>query len=588
MYAYHFFIHGRISRTMLKRIFAVLLCIMMIVPAFSGCSSYDPNEDVGKTINLYFADEVYDFDPAFAYSSKEALQLSSLMYIPLFSVDDDGKLVNELVDDYEITDSDDKGIYRITLNLKNTSWSDGNRVSANDILFAWKRILNPNTISDAAVLLYEIKNAYDAKNGNCSVDDIAVYAINDETLQIDFDTSIDFKAFLYNLASPCLVPLRETIVNANPDWSKSVSTTVCSGPFTLRAVEYGKSLTLERNSFYFRNRKKDSIKEYVTPYRLVVDFTKSPEEQLEAFNNGELSYIGNIALPSRADYESKADKEDALSTTVLYFNLDTELFANLYVRQALSLAIDREALAEMLVFAEEATGLVPTGVFNTKSNGKDFREVGGDLIASKADVDAAKKLLADSKVNGGSFNLTIRDTEVNAAIADKLVEAWKTLGFDVSVVKLSNVANDDAIEDGTVPTTYLDDEYRETALIARSFDVLLADISALSTDAFSILAPYAAGYSCRNMTFNVESYEDAVNITGYETEGYNNLIDAAFAEKDLKKRAEILHDAEKLLMDDLPVVPLVFNETASLVAKNLKNTSTDYFGYTNFSKANLK
>ena len=102
----------------------------MVVPLLSGCSTYDPNEHVGETINLYLGDEIYDFDPAYAYRSSSALELSRLMFVGLFHVDDNGKLKKDLVKEYEIEDDDDQGIYRISMELNETYWSDGAVVSA--------------------------------------------------------------------------------------------------------------------------------------------------------------------------------------------------------------------------------------------------------------------------------------------------------------------------------------------------------------------------------------------------------------------------------------------------------------------------
>ncbi len=564
---------------MIKRLFALILCLLMVVPVLAGCSSYDPDEDKGETLNMYLENEVYDFDPAIAYRSKEALQLSSMLFSGLFYVNENGKLVKDMVKDYEIEDDDDQEIYRITIELKETYWSDGNIVSAKDYLYAWKRILNPTTVSDAAVLLYEVKNAYAAKNGDCSVDDIGVYAIDNDTLQIDFDGPIDFKDFLYNLASPCLAPVREFVAGNNADWAKRPSTLVCNGPFIVRTVEYGKSLTLERNNYYLRDTKKDSIKKFVTPYRIVVDFTKSPAEQLEAYENGEISYVGNIALASRADYKNKAEIYDAVSTLSAYFNLDNELFANAETRKALSNAIDRKAIADKLVFADAATAFVPTGVFEAKKANKSFRDAGDKYLSPSSSASAASF--------SGSFSISVADNEIDIAVAEMLKSAWEGLGFKVDIVKLGTSATDVIIAGEKEPTKeFVNDDY-SSAIENRTFDVILADVSALDTDAFSMLAPFAPTYSGRNMTFTVESYENAVNITGYNSEAYNELIDSAFAEKDVTKRADILHDAEALLMNDLPVCPIVFTKKAVLMS-GVKGIDVDYFGNNIFDEAKSK
>ena len=564
---------------MIKRLFSMLLCVLMVVPILAGCSSYDPDEDVGETLNMYLENEVYDLDPAYAYRSKEAMKLTSLLFSGLFYIDDNGNLQKDLVKKYVIENDDDQGIYRITLDLKKTCWSDGNLVSAKDVLFAWKRILDPNSVSDAAVLLYEIRNAYDAKNGNCSIDDIGVCAIDNNTLQIDFDQPIDFNNFLYNLASPCLVPVRESAASKNADWAKRPATLVCSGPFIMREVVYGTSLTLERNSYYFRNREKDSIKKSVTPYRIVVDYAKSGADQLAAYETGEIAYIGNIALDSRAEYQEKAKVYDSLSTLSCYFNLNNEIFSDANTRKALSNAIDREAIASKLVFAEAATALVPDGVFEAKKASKSFRSVGGDYLTTTAQ--------ASSGSYSGEFSISVADNEIDVAVAEMLKTSWESLGFKVSIVKLGTSATDVILDGEKQPTKeFVNDDYL-AALQSGTFDVILTDVSALDVDAFSMLAPYAAGYSGRNLTHTIDSSTEPVNITGYNSEAYNTLIDSAFAEKDVAKRAAILHDAEKQLMEDLPVCPIVFTKEAVLMS-GVKGVEVDYFGHSEFTKAKLK
>ncbi len=565
---------------MFKKFLCLVLCAFMLLPAFAGCGS-DP-DDVGETLNLTLAEPVYDLDPAYAYRSESAMQLARLMFATLFSIDDNGKLKHtkrDLVKDYEIEDDDEQGIYRVTLELRETTWTDGSEISAKDILFAWTRLLKPTMISDAAVLLYDIKNAYAAKNGDCSVDEIGVVVVDEETLQIDFEQSIDYDAFLLNLANPCLAPLKKSSVDTGIDWAKDSATIVCSGPFTLREFTADKTLVLERNSYYFRNRDKDPIKESVTPYRLAFNLEMTGEEQLKAYKDGTLNGIGNIPLSARADYKKKATLADALSTTAYYFNLNNELFANADVRRALSLAIDRKAIAEALVYADAATGIVPTGVFEAASRRKTFREEGKDLISSGANIEEAKKLLSSAGVSasGKSINIKVRNTEADLAIAEAVKASWESLGFKVSIKALDSwKAGRDYLADGISST-----------IESGEFDVLAIDVKSLGTSAFNILAPFATGYTCQDMVFNTEGYVDAVNLSGYVSEEYNELINEAFAEKDMKKRAKILHEAEELLMQDMPIVPIVFKKTA-LLAEDIKGVDVDYFGLFTFNDAEAK
>ena len=141
----------------MKRSIALLLCLLMLLMAFAGCSNKeDKEEDPGAYVYMYLSDPVYNFDPAFAYGNDSALKVASLLFENLFVLGDNGKPEKSLVDSYTI----DKKENTMLLTLReDTYWSDGTAVSANDVVFAWQRILDSSKSFDAAVLLYDVKNA---------------------------------------------------------------------------------------------------------------------------------------------------------------------------------------------------------------------------------------------------------------------------------------------------------------------------------------------------------------------------------------------------------------------------------------------
>ena len=185
--------------------------------------------------------------------------------------------------DYKIYEDEKSDEYKMIITLNDTSWSDGIAVSANDIVYSWKRILDVSGSYEAAALLFDIKYAKEAKDGEMSIDDVRVYALNETQLEIQFTGKIDYDQFLLNLTSFALAPLREEVVKRAEepdDWAKKPSVILTCGPFRLRSVSYEpgeESIILERNSYYYRDRTKDDIDEAVTPYRLIVDFMTDEE-----------------------------------------------------------------------------------------------------------------------------------------------------------------------------------------------------------------------------------------------------------------------------------------------------------------------
>ena len=216
---------------------------------------------------------------------------------------------------------------------------------------------------------------------------------------------------------------------------------------------------------------------------------------------------------------------------------------------------------------------------------RSFRDKGGDLIETAAKIDEAKKLLKNAGVTGGSFSITVRENDVDVAIAEYAKGVWKKLGFDVTIVELGGKKHVTENE----YEVYID-EFEE-AFKAGEFDVAGIDLQMFSTDAFSTLAGFAVGYSGTALNLADEEgggWELKPGITGYNNEKYNELIDKAFKENaDRAKRSEYLHEAEKLLLEDCPVAPLVTLKNA-YVSQKLSGFSFDFYGCPVFTNAKLK
>ncbi|MBQ9079867.1 MAG: hypothetical protein IJY27_02235 [Clostridia bacterium] len=600
----------------MKRFISILLCLLMVIPLLVACSNDDAKqqeeeeEDKGAYIKMYLADVVYDLDPAYSLNNKSTQKLTSLMFSGLTKLNENGKVVKDLAKSIKITENEEAKEYKMIIVLNDTYWSDGISVDAADVIYAWKRILDVENSNSAAPLLFDIKNARAVVEGDCSIDDLGISDPAQNTLEITFEGKIDYDQFLLNLTSPALVPLREDIVEKNNDWAKKSATIVCSGPFTLRSTNYTpgeESMTLERNAYYFRDKEKDAIDVSVTPYRLIIDFSATDEELQTMFNNGELFYIGEIPLSLRASYADVAEITDEMSTHTYFLNQEAYilnggkdangnptgdfLFANENVRKALSLAIDRQAIADAVVFAKAATGLVPYGVFDSSSAKSLFRESVGDIIATNADMSAAQSALAASGITASnySFSISVRaEDEVHVLIAETVAAAWNSLGFKVSVKKIESIENDDMNKlTAEVATDIRDDIFNEN-FYSGDFEVIAIDYVVASPDPFSVLAPFAKAFAGQAINMETLNYALMPHITGYDNEQYNALIEEIFAEKDYSARVEKLHEAEKLLVETMPVIPIIFNQDAYVISDQLSKYSSSYYANRILTKLKLK
>lgn len=595
---------------MKKRVLALLLCLVMVLGALSACAKNE--QDKGAYIRMYLTEEIYDFDPLAAYYNADALQIVDLLFEGLFEADENGKPQKALVKDYEYKVDKEENTYTLTLELKETHWSDGTPLTSTHAQFAFRRLLSTDVSHPATALIYDIKNARKIANGEIgySVDDLKVSASEPQTLEIEFEYDVDIDNFLLALCSPALYPMRDDIVEFNADWAKSTIQLYCSGPFMVRSMNYDQKdgFVLERNSYYYRVRsqeKSDAIDKYVTPFCLVCDFTTPVADQLANYDSrelGSLYYLGNIPVSARngATYDAiaaKADITDANSTQVFYLNQDafvngTQLFASRYVRQALSLALDREAIATALVLAEAADGLVPKSLLYTPDGKTTFRSEADSLLATSADVEAAKALLEQGGIDPTEYSFTIKAPAYKEGFlvsAEAAAAAWCALGFDVEVevLEVEPILNTDGEETGAYRDPHTE------SLNSGDFQVTILDLVSVSTDAYGYLAPFATAFSGNAQLISYDevngyTYNVAPHITGYNDAAYNELFENAFVTTDYEVRAEMMVAAERMLLDDMPVIPIVYNKNFSATSKKLKKVDSGFFSTADFTKAKLK
>jgi ABC-type oligopeptide transport system substrate-binding subunit len=318
----------------MKRIIALILLAALafsVSLSFVGCGA---PEDPGAEIGVYLGDRAFDFDPSDYYVDSNAEQVMSLLFEPLFTVDEDGDLECAAADDYDINEKERE----IVITLRETYWSDDVQVKAQDYIYAWRDvILEPNNPNHAAALFYDIENAIEVKNGRASLYEFGAVASDVFEITIKYREGADTEQLLKNLASVATSPLREDVVSkAKTYWSKSIVTIVTNGPFKVKIFDEALGeFELERNLGFHQNSKIEDYDDEVIPYKLIstfrvddtfVDLTYSDIENKTVF------YLGDAPLSDRAANKDKAVTFDDLSTYSYVFNTEKPLFAIKEVR----------------------------------------------------------------------------------------------------------------------------------------------------------------------------------------------------------------------------------------------------------------
>jgi len=576
----------------MKKVLAFLLALSMCLVFVTGCTKIAGDDPAGRgaIFDVYLGKKVMNLDPAIAYTDDNAVKILNLIFEGLFKLDENGKLKKALVKKWEITEDPKTGEERLEITIKDTYWSCGSAVQANDVVFAWRRILDPNFDTPAASMLYCIKGATKVKSGEISPYDpeFGLYVAKSNKLIVEFEEGADIDEFLYNLSSPALVPLRENKVSQYPDWSRSATDLSTNGPFRVKkfSEDPTEHITLERSKYYYLNQDvaTEAKDKYVTPYQINVRYdvpvdkemvvTDAETDIISMYNNKELFYVSGLTAATAGKYGKDVQIEDEASAFMFYFNFKSEAFEEgdegLAIRKAFSLALNRDAIANTLgLGTKPATGILNDKVYNTKK-GTSFREEGGSVVTSN--MDEARNVLAAAGIDPSYYDtiyVLIRQDEVNDSyqssyksneklIVEAALQAWTELGF-------------------MVEPTYATSEQFEEVYATGDYDVVGMDYQMISAHALYDLAMFSSAYS----------YNGSL-LKGYTNETFDALLADAFKETNLDKRAEILHNAEKALIEDGALIPVVFNTNAYVVSSELKKVKTDFWGVQIFTKAKLK
>jgi oligopeptide transport system substrate-binding protein len=535
---------------------ALLLIVAMFATLMAGCGSSSSSAKE-QVLRVRVGGEPGTLDPNKSTGVPESnYQLA--MYEGLSALDAKDIPVPAAAEKWDISPDGLKYTFYIRQNAK---WSNGDPVTAHDFEFAWKRALSAELASEYAYMLFMIKNAeaYNAKK--VSADQVGVKAINDKTLEVVLEKPTAY--FLSICSFHTAYPVHKKTVEANPDkWANDVKTIIANGPFKPANWVHNSKLEMVKNDQYWD---KDKVKLSKIEWIL----TESNTTALSMFENNQLDYA-NDTPNSEADRLKKENKlvmGKYLGTYYYSFNNKKAPFDNPKVRKAFTLAIDRETLVKTVLkdMHTPAYAWVPPGLTNP-STGKDFREEGGSFF--KGDVEQAKKLLAEAGYPNGqglpSITLIYNTNDNHKAIAEAIQEMWKkNLGVTVNIQnqewkvflktrKLGDyqVARHGWIGDYPDPMTFVD-----------TF-ITKGEVGGVQTG--------------------------GNNDADYSNKEYDRLLDIAQRTNDQKVRMQAMHDAEKLLFEDMGIMPIYFYNYPYVVKPNVKNFIQSPLALNNFKEAYIQ
>ncbi|KPL60126.1 peptide ABC transporter substrate-binding protein [Rossellomorea vietnamensis] len=528
-------------------LFMLAACTATKDAGSESSSGDNKKEDAGKVLHLNNGAEPTSFDPPIGFDSYSWTALNNLME-GMTRLNADHEPEAAMAEKWDV--SEDGKVY--TFHIRdNAKWSNGDNVSAGDFVFAWKRLLNPDTGSPAAFLGYFIEGGEAFNTGKGSADDVKVAAKDEKTFEVTLTSPQAY--FLSVIANPAFFPINEKVATENPEWFAEADTFVANGPFKLTEWEHDSHFVMEKNDQYWD---KDSVKLDKVHWAMVND----TNTDYQLYKTGELDTADVPAdLSKQLFEEGKVNVEDQAGTYFYRFNLEKEPFQNQNIRKAFAMAVDQQQMVDFVTKNKEkpAYGFVSKG-FKDPS-GKDFREANGDLVTT--DVEEAKALLKKGMEEEGydklpEVTLTYSTSDTHQKIAEALQQMFKE-NLDVDV-KLANME-----------WNVFQDEQK-----ALKFQLSRSSFLADYADPINFLENFQTGHS--------------MNRTGWGNENYDKLIQQAKNEADEGKRFEMMYEAEKILMDEMPIIPIHFYNHVYLQNEDVTGIVRHPVGYMELKWADKK
>lgn len=462
----------------------------------------------------------------------------------------EGEPVLAAAEDYKVSDD----LLTYTFTLRDTQWSNGEKVTAEDFAYAWKWALNPENASEYSTILYPIKGAEAYNNGEGTAEDVAINVIDEKTLEVTLNAPTPY--FLELTAFKTFYPIHKATAEADPKWYTEADTYVSNGAFNLTTWNHSGDIVLEKSDTYWDTKNVDID-------TVNIAMVESETTQMTMFDAGEVDFLGapygTISLDAidRLKSEDKLNVSDMSSIYWYKFNTEDPVMQNENIRKALALAIDREGLISNVVKGEQepALGIVPNSVEGFGDDEGYFKDA--DFDEAKKYLEAGLKELGLANAKDLEVKVSYNTSEAHSSIAQFIQQGWSSnLGITVKL-------------DNSEWQVYLDKIGNGDYQIGR------LGWGADYNDAYTFLEMY-------------NSAENGNNQTGWSNDEYTALLNESISETDPAKRTEKLLAAEAVIMEEMPVAPIYYNTNLNVVSDEVENMVPDALGNINLKYVKVK
>ncbi|MES9664386.1 peptide ABC transporter substrate-binding protein [Bacillus cereus] len=529
----------------MKRKKSRLMVMALVTSLFlTACNNKANKSDVEakkQVLNVTVSEEIPSLDTTKTMDGTSAHVMQNI-FEGLYVLDDQDNPTPAIAKSFERSEDGKKYTFDLR---KNAKWSNGDSVTANDFMFAWRKAVSAETASQYAYMLFYIKNAKEINRGTMPLDELGVKVINDYKLEVELEQLIPY--FLQLLALPIYLPQHESFLKEQGgNYGLEPSNLIYNGPFVLEKWKHEQEFQLKKNATYWDEKK---VKLDEINFQIVKD-------TMTVVNLYEAGDLDRVPINSQFVDKYKGSKELHMSSdpgiAMLRFNEKNKALANKKVRQSISLALNKDDFVAHFINngAKPASGLVPAGHINEET-GKDFRKENGDL--SPYDLQNAKKIWEEAKKELGVDEVKIEFLTYEQDNAKRMAEYIKG-DLEKNLQGLT-------IQIKQQP-------FKQKLQLEQTGDYEIS------------MANWGPDYKDPISYLELFTTDNPNNKMNYSNRHYDELIKKAKSDLVLnqKKRWEALQEVERILLEDAAVAPLYQMGSAYVQKDYVKGIEKHQFG----------
>ena len=485
-----------------------------------------------RFVNISFLSCLRSLDPRVS-NEFPSCHVVNMTYEGLMHLDLNGEHTFGIAKSVDI--SEDQLTY--IFHLRDSHWSNGDLLTAYDFEYSWKKTVDPQFAHTGSFTFYSIKNVSACLEGDVSVDEVGIHALDQKTLKVELEHPAPY--FLYLTTCSTYSPIHRQMDEKLPNWANvSGDTFICNGPFKLKKWKKSVEIVLEKNEHYWDTKN-------VQLPGIQIQIIHDANTQYMLFEKGQLDWVGQPFNPLPFDIfeddhiEDKVHKLEAMGLYWFFVNTEKPPFDNKNLRKAIAYAINRQEITDHIF----QTGEVPAmGILNSKLRLKNTP------YFEDGNIEKAQEHLRMALKDLGLKNVTelppVTVSQRSSIFMLRVMQAIQQQIYEVLGIQIE-------LEQSDWPVHF-------NKLAQGDFSIGEIGWSSWLWDPIYMLD-----------TFRTRSF--ATNMSRWEDVRYKEYLEKSDYEIDIEKRKEYLQQAEQILMEEMPVIPICFNSIAFMNNPKLKN-----------------